>query len=54
MDKMRESRANPFEAQLTMKFGVPLATIKRQWDLQLELPLMPEPEYEYQMCECRL
>ena len=54
MDKMREARLNPFEGQLTMKFGKPLAMIANMWDWQMELPLMPEPEYEYQMCECRL
>lgn len=52
--KMKDVRANPFEGQLTYKFGKSLASIAAMWDAQLELPLMPEPEYEYQMCECRL
>jgi len=54
MDKMRGTRANPFEGQLTFKFHKPLAAIAEMWDKQMELPLMPDPEYEYQMCECRL
>lgn len=54
MAKMREGRPNPFDGQLTQKFGKPLAMIKKMWDLQLELPLMPKPKYQYQMCECRL
>jgi len=41
-------------AQLTEQHGMSLEMIGRMWDAQLELPLMPEPEYEYQMCECRL
>ena len=39
---------------LCFKYNVQLKWLKYQWDNQLELPLMPEPEYEYQMCECRL
>lgn len=54
MAKMKAHRANPFEGQLTMKFGKPLAAIAEMWDRQLELPLMPDKQYEYQMCECRL
>ena len=34
--------------------GYSVLQLQRQWDAQLELPLMPDPEYEYQMCECRL
>ena len=54
IEKMKEYRRNPFKGQLAQKFGHPLQMFKDQWDAQLELPLMPEPEYEYQMCECRL
>lgn len=54
MDNMRERRLNPFEGQLTQKFHKPLAAIAEMWERQIDLPGMPEPEYEYQMCECRL
>lgn len=54
MTKMSKVRGIPFEGQLLFKFGTTLANVKAMWDAQLELPLMPEPEYEYQMCECRL
>jgi 3'-phosphoadenosine 5'-phosphosulfate sulfotransferase (PAPS reductase)/FAD synthetase len=54
MDAMRKKRLNPFEGQLTQKFHKPLAAIAELWDRQIDLPGMPDPEYEYQMCECRL
>jgi len=54
IEKMKGHRRNPFAGQLAQKFGHPLQMFKDQWDAQLELPLIPDPEYEYQMCECRL
>jgi hypothetical protein len=52
--KMKEHRVNPFEGQLLYKFKTTLETVKTAWDHQLELPLMPAPEYEHKMCECRI
>lgn len=54
IEKMRDTRTLPFAGQLTFKFNTTLQNIKDQWDAQMELPLMPERSYEYQMCECRL
>ena len=42
------------EPILGINLGATLERARFMWDAQLELPLMPEPEYEYQMCECRL
>lgn len=54
IERMKEHRPNPFPGQLAFKYGLPLQAIKDQWDAQLELPLMPERVYDWQMCECRL
>lgn len=52
--KMNEHRVNPFEGQLLYKFKTHLERVKTAWDNQIDLPLMPAPEYEHRMCECRI
>lgn len=40
--------------QLGEGANIRLKTAKLAWDSQMPLPGMPQPQYEYQMCECRL
>ena len=47
-------RGRQSQPLLGVNIGRTLKNLKVMIDWQIELPLMPEPEYEYQMCECRL